>query len=138
MGDASDCLHPRPPVPLRRAPVPVRDDIVQVAHEDRVVRQIEEARLLVGLRLHPPALEDLGLQPLVCEGEVTDPRRQVVVRLLQLRFRASLCPGDPGDEQSREREDEEVPRVVDRDGPEDPSRRHDEMIHGQEREAGGE
>jgi len=99
------------------------------------VRQIEQARLLVGLRLHPPAFENLSLQPFVCESEVTDPRRQVVVRLLQLRFRASLCPGDPGDEQSRQREDEEVPRVVDRDGPEDLSRPHDEMVHGQEREA---
>src|SRR2546428_497290 len=41
-----DGLVPRPPIQFLRAPVPVGDHIVHIAHEDRVVRQIEQRRLL--------------------------------------------------------------------------------------------
>src|SRR5207253_1625414 len=42
----ADGLVPLPPIQFLRAPVPVGDHVVHIAHEDRVVRQIEERRLL--------------------------------------------------------------------------------------------
>src|SRR5216684_5336853 len=71
-------------------------------------------------------------------GEVLDPRRQIVVRLLERCLGAALCPGEPGDEQCRDREDDEVQRVVERDGAQVVRRHHDEIIDGQDREADGE
>lgn len=42
----ADGLIPRPPVQFRCAPVPAGDHVVHIAHEDRIVRRIEECRML--------------------------------------------------------------------------------------------
>src|SRR4030095_1936030 len=44
--DLADGLLPFPSVPFLGAAIPVRDDVARIAHEDRVVREVEEARLL--------------------------------------------------------------------------------------------
>jgi len=46
-----NCLLPVPPVQLLGAVIPIGDDVLHVADENRVVRQIEEAGLLAQLRL---------------------------------------------------------------------------------------
>src|SRR5207244_349785 len=64
VGDLADRLRGLPSVELLRAAVPVRDDVVHVADEDGVVREVEKAGLLAQRFLALLALEgdarDLG------------------------------------------------------------------------------
>src|SRR5271170_3010105 len=45
MGDLSECFFSFPPIKLLAALIPVCDDIVEVTHEHRVARKVEEPGL---------------------------------------------------------------------------------------------
>jgi hypothetical protein len=55
-------LLPWPTVELLGAAIPVGNRVVHVAHEDRVVRKVEEAGLLAQHRLAPLAILDVGIR----------------------------------------------------------------------------
>src|SRR5262249_61853726 len=44
--DLADCLLASPSIPLLGTAIPIGDDVIHVSHEDRVVREVEEASLL--------------------------------------------------------------------------------------------
>ncbi len=58
MADLADRLRRRPSIQFRGAAIPVGDDVVHAAHEDRVVRQVEESGLVAEPHFRRSALQD--------------------------------------------------------------------------------
>ena len=105
----ADGLRLRPPVELFRTAVPVGDDVVLVANEDGVVRQIEERRLLTERFFRSCSRGDLRAKLRVAAREVRrsrlDPDLQLIARQPERILHAAAPDAQPADEECRQRED---------------------------------
>jgi hypothetical protein len=116
MGHRAHRLRLGPSVHLLRPAIPVDDDVLLVADEDRVVGQVEELGLLPQRLLDAGPRRDLGREPLVAPREVRRPRLhpqlQLVAREAQRLLRAAAPLAQPADEERGEGEDRDAQREV--------------------------
>ncbi len=73
MRNSSDCLPARPAVLFLCPTVPIGDHVSQVAHEDRVVGEVDQVGPLPQSLCNPSAFGDLGLQLFCSPPQVGGP-----------------------------------------------------------------
>jgi hypothetical protein len=107
MRDSPDRLLARPTVLLLCAAIPKGDHIAHVAHEDRIVSEVDEVSPLPQNLLNLSTFSDLSLQLFVDQSEVcssvSNLRFHFVVGLPKRFFGAAPHSAQKGDYQSQER-----------------------------------